>query len=130
MQDDQAGPRRAMVLFAHGARDPDWAKPFEELRRAVIAGSPGVIAELAYLDLMKPSLEEAVTSLAARGVTHITIVPVFFGQGSHLKRDLPAIVDKLRIAHPALTIDITAAIGEQPAVIAAIAACVTSLAKS
>ncbi len=130
MQDDQAGPRRAMVLFAHGARDPEWARPFEELRRAVTYGSPGVIAELAYLDLMKPTLEEAVTSLAARGITHVTVVPVFFGQGGHLKRDLPAIVETLRSVHPALTIDITPAIGEQPAVISAIAACVTSLAKS
>ncbi len=127
MKHDPSGPRRALVLFAHGARDPDWAKPFEELRRSVNTLSPGVTAELAYLDLMHPTLDEAVTGLAARGITHVTVVPVFFGQGGHLKRDLPAIVEQIRITHPDLKIDITPAIGEQPQVIAAIAACITSL---
>ena len=127
MQDEQGGPRRAVVLFAHGARDPGWAKPFEELRRSVTMLTPGVTAELAYLELMRPTLDEAVAGLVTRGITHITIVPVFFGQGGHLKRDLPAIVDSIRAAHPLLNIEITPAIGEQPLVIAAIAACVSKL---
>ena len=130
MQDEQAGPRRAMVLFAHGARDPDWAKPFEELRRSIITLTPGVTAEIAYLEMMQPRLPELVADLAGRGINHITIVPVFFGQGGHLKRDLPAMVEEIRAAHPALRIDVTAAIGEQPQVIAAIAACVAGLAAS
>ena len=130
MPAEESAPQRAVVLFAHGARDPEWARPFEALRRNVLALTPGVAAEIAYLEMMRTTLAEAVSGLAARGIGRITIVPIFFAQGGHLKRDLPAIVDALRLAHPALDIEVTPAIGEQPQVIAAIAACVSQLARS
>ena len=118
---------RTLILFAHGARDPGWARPFQALRERMQSLVPGMPTELAYLEFMQPSLVDAVAGLAARGVTSITVVPVFLGQGGHLKRDLPAIVDGIRAAHPALAIDVTPAIGEQDAVIAAIAACVADI---
>ena len=121
---------RALVLFAHGARDPGWARPFEALRQRMHALAPDVPAELAYLEFMQPTLADAVSALAGRGITAVTVVPVFLGQGGHLKRDLPVIVDSIRAAHPALAIAVTPAIGEQDAVIAAIATCVADIIKS
>ncbi len=121
---------RALVLFAHGARDPGWARPFEALRERMRALAPDVPTELAYLEFMQPTLADAVSGLAARGISAITVVPVFLGQGGHLKRDLPLIVDGIRAAHPAVTIDVKPPIGEQDAVIAAIATCVADIIKS
>jgi len=120
----------ALILFAHGARDPGWARPFEALRERMHALAPDVPAELAYLEFMQPTLADAVSGLAARGIMAVTVVPVFLGQGGHLKRDLPVILDGIRAAHPALTINVTPPIGEQDAVIAAIAACVADIIKS
>lgn len=114
--------KRALVLFAHGARDPQWAGPFEALLAQVRAQLPQMPVMLAYLDLMQPALPAAVDTLIAQGATHLTVVPVFLAQGSHLKRDLPAMVDALRQRHPDCRIDVTAAIGEQPQIIAALAA--------
>jgi len=121
---------RALILFAHGARDPGWARPFEALRGRMRALAPEVPTELAYLEFMQPTLADAVSGLAARGICAITIVPVFLGQGDHLKRDLPVIVDGIRAAHPAVTINVTPPIGEQDAVIAAIATCVANIIKT
>ena len=121
---------RALVLFAHGARDPGWARPFEALRERMRALEPDVPTELAYQEFMQPTLADAVSGLAARGISAITVVPVFLGQGGHLKRDLPLIVDGIRAAHPAVTIDVKPPIGEQDAVIAAIATCVADIIKS
>ena len=39
---------KAVILFAHGARDPEWARPFERLRTALLALSPGLAVETAY----------------------------------------------------------------------------------
>jgi sirohydrochlorin cobaltochelatase len=47
---------------------------------------------------------------------------VFFGQGSHVVRDLPEMVEELRAAHPSLQLSVAAAVGESPAVLEAIAA--------
>jgi sirohydrochlorin cobaltochelatase len=113
--------RPALVLFAHGARAPGWAAPFERLCTLAQARLPACDVSLAFLELMEPRLPEHVASLAAAGVREVTVVPVFLGQGGHLLRDLPAIVERLRAAHPGLVIKVVGAIGEDPGVLAAMA---------
>jgi sirohydrochlorin cobaltochelatase len=123
--------KQALVLFAHGARAASWAAPFERLRDLTQARTPQVSVSLAYLELMEPRLPETVVALTADGVTHITIVPVFLGQGGHVLRDLPLMVEQLRIDHPQLAINVVEAAGENAAVLNALSDyCVTSLATS
>jgi sirohydrochlorin cobaltochelatase len=47
-------------------------------------------------------------------------VPVFLGQGGHVLRDLPMMIDELRATHPGLAIRVAEAAGENPAVLQAI----------
>lgn len=111
----------AVVLFGHGARDPQWAEPMQRIRaRMLAAGTPRV--ELAFLELMTPTLPETIAALAAGGVTDIAVVPVFLAQGGHLKRDLPALIEAATAAHPGCRITLAQAVGEQESVIDAIAA--------
>jgi sirohydrochlorin cobaltochelatase len=92
---------------------------------------PGVPVSLAFLELMEPRLPAQVAGLAAQGVTEITIVPVFLGQGGHLLRDLPLIVEQLRADLPQLSITVAGAVGEDPAVLNAMTDyCVGAFTKS
>lgn len=119
---------RALILFAHGARSAGWAAPFERLRDMTAARVDDCEVALAFLELMTPSLPDEVAAMAARGVTRISIVPVFLGLGGHLQRDLPALVERLRAQHPQLSIDVAGPVGEDAGVLAAMADyCVTSL---
>ena len=52
-----------------------------------------------------------------RGCTAIHVVPVFLGQGGHVREDLPAAVEQVRARHPGLTIELRLAIGEDDAVL-------------
>lgn len=113
--------KQALILFAHGSRDAQWAQPFEALRAQL---APRYDVELAYLELIAPTLDEAVARLAARGARQVRVVPVFLGQGAHLKRDLPALAAATRVRHPQLEITLEPAIGEQPAIIEALAAAI------
>ena len=112
---------RALVLFAHGARDARWREPFDRLRERLTAQQPEVEVRLAFLELMTPDLPGTIDALAAAGTQRITIVPVFFGQGGHLRRDLPALVAQCAQAHPSLVIQCAAAVGEDDDVLDAIA---------
>ena len=111
----------ALILFAHGARDARWAEPFEAIAARVRQADPDRPVELAFLELMTPDLAGAAQRVAAAGATRIDVVPLFLGAGGHLRRDLPPLVDRLRQAHPGLDIHLHEAIGENEAVIAAIA---------
>jgi len=112
-----------IVLFAHGSRDREWARPFEALAATLAAKVKGPVA-LAYLELMQPPLDVAIGELVTQGATSIRVVPVFLGAGGHVKDDLPRLVARARADHPKVKIQTAAPIGEQPAVIEAIAAAI------
>jgi sirohydrochlorin cobaltochelatase len=111
--------KKALVLFAHGARSQTWAAPFERLREQTQARLPQVRVVLAFLELMDPRLPETVDALVREGVDDVTVLPVFLGQGGHVLRDLPQLVEGMRAAHPGLHIEVVGAIGEDPDVQAA-----------
>ena len=113
---------RAIVLFAHGARDPRWAEPFEAVASRVSAAAPDCQVALAFLELMAPTLGDAAAGLVGAGATRIDVVPLFLGTGGHLRQDLPPLVDALRAAHPAVDFHLHAAIGEHAVVVEAMAA--------
>lgn len=111
-----------IVLFGHGAREPRWAEPFARLADKLRAahGAAGPVS-LAFLELMEPDLASAVAAQAAQGCSAITVVPVFFGQGGHVRRDLPAVLDVCRAAHPTVQIHCSTAVGEDDSVLDAVA---------
>lgn len=109
--------RRGLLLFAHGARDPRWAEPFEAVVRRAGAQDPGVQVRLAFLELMEPSLPAAGESLAAAGCERVDIVPLFLGAGGHVRKDLPALVDALRAAWPDVRWTLRPPVGENPLLI-------------
>lgn len=113
--------QHGIILFAHGARDPAWARPFETMAERMRGTSQAHRVSLAFLELMTPSLEQAAEALIADGCQRITVVPAFLGAGGHVRRDLPALLATLRERHPGLSIEATCAIGESPAVMAALA---------
>ena len=118
----QTSSERALILFAHGARAASWALPFQRLRELTAQQRPDVTVSLAFLELMTPSLPDEAAALVARGVREIVVVPIFLGQGGHLLRDLPRLLDELRAAHPGIALSTVPAVGEDPAVLAAMTA--------
>ena len=113
--------QRGLLLFAHGARDPRWAAPFEDVARRVRAREPSVTVQLAFLEFMAPGLREAGEALVAAGCTQVDVVPLFLGAGGHVRKDLPALLAELSAAHPAVHWQLRPAIGEADSVIEAMA---------
>jgi sirohydrochlorin cobaltochelatase len=119
----------AIVLFAHGSRDPDWAAPFERLASRVRAARPDARVAVAYLEITPPTLPDAVGALAAAGAREIDVVPVFLAPGGHVRRDLPAMVAALRARHPGARFRVLPTIGEADAIADAIAAWIAAEAR-
>ena len=88
-----------LLLFAHGARDPAWARPFEAVAARIKSAKPATPLALAYLEFMTPSFEEAAHELVAAGCRRVHVLPLFLGSGGHVRKDVPALVERLREAH-------------------------------
>ena len=110
-----------ILLFAHGARDPNWAVPFQEVVRKIEKQRPGMPVVLAFLEFMTPDMASAGASLAARGCTQVNVVPLFLGAGGHVRKDLPELQRELAAAHPLVQWRLRQAIGELDPVIEAMA---------
>jgi sirohydrochlorin cobaltochelatase len=113
MDDDE---KTAVILYAHGARDPRWAEPFERLRERVAARAPGRAVVLAFLEHRSPDLTTALRHVREQGAERVRVVPLFFGRGGHLRESFPKQLEEARAAVPKLDVEVTEAAGENEAV--------------
>jgi sirohydrochlorin cobaltochelatase len=104
------GSTPAVILFAHGSRDPLWRLPLEAVAQRL--AQRGALVRCAYLELDTPELPACVAELAAAGAQDIRIVPMFLGAGRHVRQDLPALVGRLRQEHPGIGFDLRQPVGE------------------
>ncbi len=114
--------KTALILFAHGARDPEWADPMRRVQAAIRHQQPNLPVELAFLEFMAPTLPDCIATLIAGGAEKIVIMPMFIARGGHLKRDVPELLAQLKAVHPAVEFSLGSVIGEHEAVVQAMAA--------
>lgn len=112
---------KGILLFGHGARNPEWAQPFHRIRDAILAREPAALVEPGFLELMRPSFDEAVDCLVHQGATEIVVVPIFMAAGSHIRKDLPRMAANAMDRHTGLVIALAAPVGEVEPVLAAMA---------
>jgi sirohydrochlorin cobaltochelatase len=112
---------RALILYAHGSRDPDWAKPLEIVRERTQHYATDTRVELAFLELQPPTLDDVVARLVRDGVRDIRVAPMFLGQGGHLKRDVTARLEAVTNQYTAVDFALLPSIGESPDLLEGIA---------
>ncbi|WP_428825655.1 sirohydrochlorin chelatase [Azonexus sp. IMCC34842] len=111
----------ALILFAHGARDPEWASPMRRVQAAVRQRVAGIPVELAFLEFMAPTLPDCAAALVAGGADKVVVMPMFIARGGHLKNEVPAMLATLRLTYPAVEFVLGGAIGENEIVVQAMA---------
>lgn len=112
----------ALILFAHGARDPEWANSMRRVQAVIRQRLPNASVELAFLEFMAPTLPECAESLVQGGADKIVVVPMFIARGGHLKLEVPQMLEMLRSTHPDVEFSLAGAIGENETVVRAMAA--------
>ena len=111
---------KAVIFFGHGARDVRWREPFDRLVNMWQSQHPEVLVELAFLEMMQPNLVTAIDSLRSQGAKEIEIIPVFFGQGGHLREDFPKLLSEAQERFPHIQLRAASAVGEDESVLRAI----------
>jgi sirohydrochlorin cobaltochelatase len=112
---------QALLLFSHGSPEPEWSAPLIRLQDILAAREPGKVVALAFLPPAAPAFADVVEQLAAGGVRHVTVAPVFLARGGHVKRDLPEMVAQARKLHD-IDFNVLTTLGEADVLLEAIAA--------
>ncbi|MFF2652225.1 sirohydrochlorin chelatase [Streptomyces sp. NPDC058045] len=110
-------PSPALLLIAHGSRDPRHAATVHTLADQVRTLRPGLRITTGFLDFNLPSVTGALESLAADGVREVVAQPLLLTRAFHAKADIPAV---LRTAPPSLRIRRAEVLGPSPLLLAAL----------
>ncbi|MER5864444.1 sirohydrochlorin chelatase [Kitasatospora sp. NPDC002040] len=98
--------RPALVLVAHGSRDPQTLAEVHHLLALLAAARPELDVRLAHLGLNTPLLLEVLDGLSGPAV----LVPLLLSRGYHVKVDLPALL----AAAPQVTGTVAPPLGPDP----------------
>ncbi|MFJ2837065.1 sirohydrochlorin chelatase [Nocardia sp. NPDC087230] len=110
----RGGSEPALILVAHGSRDPRSAANAAAVRDLVAAQRPDLTVRLAFLDLNAPSVDQVVDGVAALGFTRAIVVPMLLGSAFHARVDLPGLLYTARRRHPLLRLDQADVLGPDP----------------
>jgi sirohydrochlorin cobaltochelatase len=93
----------AVLLCGHGSRDPDAIVEFEIAAAALRSRLRHDFAT-GYLEFARPTIQEALGQLAARGARQILAVPGMLFAASHVKNDLPWEMNSFTAANPGIEV--------------------------
>jgi sirohydrochlorin ferrochelatase len=94
----------AVVLLGHGSRLPEANQGLAEVAGHLRFLHVGEWVEVAFLQLAQPGLGEVVFQCVQAGADRVVVQPFFLFPGAHVLQDIPAAVEALRRAHPAVEI--------------------------
>lgn len=98
---------KALLIMAHGSRAQAANDEFRSLVERVARMQSGYAVVLpCFLELARPSLQEALQQLAHQPVDVVRLYPLFFNGGKHVARDIPVLVAEARKRHPHLRIEL------------------------
>ena len=96
-------PPPALLLMAHGSKDPAGQQELQALEMAVRAATSRRLVALGVLEypgLRVPAISDAADRLVAGGAPVIVAVPVLLLQAGHGKMDMPQQLAQIRARYP------------------------------
>lgn len=105
---------KALLLLAHGSRDPLWPKAVEAVAQNVQASMAAGTVLCAYIEHTQPNFADAVASMFAAGHRRIEVLPVFIGAGRHVREDVQSLVQQALAQHPGLVLAVRPFLGDDP----------------
>lgn len=105
----------AYIVFAHGSSVESANQAVRDVAAEAARLGAWRVFAAAFLEGGKPSLAEAIDDLAARGESRFIVVPYFLTAGLHLQRDLPRLIEQIRINHDGIEIEATPPLDGHPA---------------
>ncbi|HEY78681.1 MAG TPA: hypothetical protein G4O09_06175, partial [Dehalococcoidia bacterium] len=122
-------PQAGVIILCHGSRGERGAVEVPETLGRITEGvkpllPTGVEVTGAALQFNRPTLEEAVVALMARGVPRIVIMPYFLLPGRHITEDIPQLVEKLKDAYRGIKFTMAKPLGSQEYFIGQVARCI------
>lgn len=90
--DDTLPDGAGVLVVGHGTADPVGAGECRQVAAAVAGLLPGVPVELGFLEVIAPTIDDALARLVARGCRDVVAAPLLLFAAGHARHDVPEAV--------------------------------------
>jgi precorrin-8X/cobalt-precorrin-8 methylmutase len=81
-----------LILIGHGSKLPHNRENLEKLAEILRKRSEFKIVEIAFMIRNTPTIDEAIDTIAQRGVSKVVLVPAFLAPGVHTTQEIPELI--------------------------------------
>lgn len=103
MSSSPKSPRVGYLIVGHGTRDVTGQSEFHSVVSRIAELCPSVNVKPCFLELVEPSISNAIDGFVGDGVTHIVVAPLLLFAAGHAKRDVPEAVEAARERYPSVS---------------------------
>lgn len=105
---------RSLLLVAHGSRREASNEEIRSLTETLdrLAGARFGHVGCAFLEIVEPSIANAIDAAVQAGAAEIVVLPYFLSAGRHVAEDIPAEVGRKQAEHPGIRIRIAPYLGQ------------------
>jgi sirohydrochlorin ferrochelatase len=107
---------RALLIVDHGSRRAEAHAHLEAVAGEIRRRAPGLRVYVAHMEVVPPSISDAIDACARDGATEVLVHPFFLVPGLHLTEDIPSLVEAAARRHPDLRVRITDPLGSAPGI--------------
>ena len=105
--------QKTILIVSHGSREMSANREFKRIVSQYQKRHPRWAITHAYLELVSPSIAQALEIL--RGKTNeIILLPYFLFPARHVKKDIPAIIQAFQKNHPKVKVKMAQPLGSDP----------------
>ena len=90
----------ALLIVDHGSKRQAANDMLEDVACGLREKRPGLLVEIAHMELADPTIEMGIQSCVDFGATFIVVHPFMLSPGRHATEDVPRMVAQAMIRHP------------------------------
>jgi|HubBroStandDraft_1064217.scaffolds.fasta_scaffold1036023_2 sirohydrochlorin cobaltochelatase len=105
--------KKCVLIISHGSREKSAKDDFKRLVKKYGKLHPRWKVSHAYLEMAKPSIPEALETLALKS-NEILVLPLFLFAAKHVKKHIPEILGTFRKSHPEIKVKLAKPLGSDP----------------
>jgi sirohydrochlorin ferrochelatase len=104
---------KALLIVAHGSRSQVANDEVCRLAERIDEDSGPAFDRVdhAFLEIASPQFDTAIDTLAAAGITEITVFPYFLAAGAHVANDIPNVIGVAKRAYSEIDFEILPYLG-------------------
>jgi precorrin-8X/cobalt-precorrin-8 methylmutase len=106
--------KKAVLLLGHGSPVREANEVLREVARSIQASGGYASVQPAFLQFEEPDFHAALDLIVRGGVKDVIVTPYFLYRGSHVKNDLPRLIDAAREKYPDVSFTIAPTLGFHP----------------